>query len=244
MTYETELSKQLHVIAVSNGFRTFVHEHGDRPGKDGHTRIAMRLPHQFFYHVYADGAPAGLGQQVMRSGLNVGGAPAPQQPNPLAPTPLKAADGRHAVRFDPFTLRAGQGSQLNLYLSRDGRPAPVITPFLGVAAHAVFIRVADLIYVHVHATPAIAPKAGGTGVPMQRDLTGRPGGEMSEHHRTAEVSMPGMDGMSGDPLPPGARVPPDLSLHVLAPKAGTHVIWLQFLAGGQVRTMPFVVAVA
>jgi hypothetical protein len=242
--YETELSKQLHLIAVSSDFRTFVHEHGDRPGSDGHFRIAMRLPHPGLYHVYADGVLAGLGQQVMRFELDVGDAPAQQQPSPPAPTPLEAADGRYAIRFDPFTLRAGQESQLSLHLSRDGRPAPDITLFLGVAAHAVFIGAADLTYVHVHAAPAVAPKAGGTGAPMQHDLTGRPGGEPPEHHGTAEVSMSGMDGMSGGPLPSGAWVPPDLSLYVLAPEAGTYLIWLQFMAGGQVRTVPFVVAVA
>ena len=42
----------------------------------------------------------------------------------------------------------------------------------------------------------------------------------------------------------GTRVSPDLTLHVRAPKAGTYLLWLQFTAGGQVRTVPFVVAVA
>lgn len=242
--YETELSKQLHVIAVSSDFRTFLHEHGDRPGSDGHFRVAMRLPHPGLYHVYADAVPAGLGQQVMRFELKVGDAPAQQPSSSPVPTPLQAADGRYRVRFDPFTLRAGQESQLSLHLSRDGHPARDVTPFLGVAAHAVFIGADDLTYVHVHAAPAAAPKAGGTGALRQGDLTGRPVAAPSERHATGEMSMSGMEGMPGDPLPMNARVPSDLTLHVLAPKAGTYLLWLQFMAGGQVRTVRFVVAVA
>lgn len=240
--YETELSKQLHVIAVSSDFRTFVHEHADRPAANGHFRVAMRLPRPGPYHVYADGAPSGIGQQVMRFELNVGGAPA-QQPAAPAPSPPEAADGRYAARFDPFELRAGQESQLSLHLSRDGKPAPDVTPFLGVAAHAMFINAADLTYVHVHATLAAAPNTGGTGAPMQRDLARTHDAAPAGHHGTAGMETPS-NGAMPPPLRSGTRVPADLTLHVLAPKAGTYLLWVQFAAGGQVRTMPFVVAVS
>ena len=43
--------------------------------------------------------------------------------------------------------------------------------------------------------------------------------------------------------PTGSKLPADLVLHVTAPKAGTYLLWLQFSAGGRVRTVPFVVAV-
>lgn len=42
---------------------------------------------------------------------------------------------------------------LTLHLLHDGRPAADVTPFLGVAAHAVLIDAPDLSYVHVHAVP-------------------------------------------------------------------------------------------
>jgi hypothetical protein len=32
-------------------------------------------------------------------------------------------------------------------------------------------------------------------------------------------------------------------LHVQPPKAGTYKLWVQFIGGGKVRTVPFVVAV-
>ncbi len=241
--YETELSKQLHVIAISSDFRTFVHEHADRPAANGHFRVAVPLPRLGLYHVYADGVPSGIGQQVMRFELDVGGAPAQPPPATPAPSPLEAADGRYKARFDPFELRAGQESQLSLHLSRDGKPAADVTPFLGVAAHAVFINTADLTYVHVHATPAAAPGTGGTGALMQRDLTGTAAAAPAGHQGMAGMEMPDGDAMP-PPLRAGVRVPPDLTLHVLAPKAGTYLLWIQFTAGGKVRTVPFVVAVA
>lgn len=213
--YEVELSKRLHLIAVSDDFGSFVHEHGERPAADGHFRVTMELPRGGAWHIYADAVPAGLGQQVIRFELNLDSNGATPAARPAAPPPtgLDGADGRYAVRFEALDLRAGQEAQLTLHVLRDGRPAPDVTPFLGVAAHAVFIDASDLTYIHVHATQADAP--------MPHDMAGM-----------------------GAPLRAGSKVPPDLSLHVRAPKAGTYLLWLQFSAGGQVRTVRFVVPVS
>ena len=242
--YETELSKQLHVIAISSDFRVFVHEHGERPGPDGHFHVAVPLPHPGLYHVYTDGVPKGLGQQVMRFELPVGKVSAPVSPAALKPSGFEASDAGYSVRFEPFALHAGQESQLSLHVTRGGKPVSDLTPFLGVAAHAVFIDAADLTYVHVHAAPAEAPAAGGTGAPMEHDLTGKaPADAAPAGQADAMAGMDGMDGM-GAPLPAGSHLPAGMTLHILAPKAGTYLLWLQFMAGGKVRTVPFVVAVA
>lgn len=228
--YDVELSKRLHLIAVSGDFRTFVHEHSDAPDARGHFRVPVTYPHAGLWHVYADAVPSGLGQQVMRFDLELGGAGAGSPSRPaLQPTGLDGVDGRYGVRFDALPLRAGQEAELRLRILRDGQPAPDLTPYLGVAAHAVFIAAADLTYVHAHAAPTAAPTAGGTGAAMHDDLTGKD-----------DMDMPGM---AAPPMRPGTKVPPDLTLHVRAPKAGTYLLWLQFKAGGQVRTVPFVVAV-
>jgi len=123
-----------------------------------------------------------------------------------------------------------------LHLLRDGKPAPDITPFLGVAAHAVFIDAADLSYVHVHAALAEAPAVVGTGAPMQHDMTG-----MKDMPGMGSAS--GMEGM-GPPLAPESHVTPDLALHVRAPTSGTYVLWIQFDGGKKVRTVRFVVRVS
>ena len=121
--YEVELSKRLHLIAISDDGRTFLHEHAERPGADGHFRVPMRFPRGGVWHLYADAVPVGLGQQVMRFGLDQGGdAPGPR-PGSLQPTGLEGAGGRYAVKFDALDLRAGEDAQLRLQILRDGRPA-------------------------------------------------------------------------------------------------------------------------
>ena len=240
--YQTELSKQLHLIAVSGDLRTFVHSHGDRPDGNGRFRVPMTFPHGGLWHVYADAVPVGLGQQVMRFDLDLGGEPSGPQPPP-EPSGLEGADGRYGVRFDTLDLQAGQDAELNLHLLRDGQPAPDVTPYLGVAAHAVFISAANLTYVHAHAAPAAAPTAGGMETAMQHDMTAAAGMDMPGigHPGGEHGAMPGM---GGAPMRPGTKVAPDLTLHVHASKAGTYLLWLQFMAGGQVRTVPFTARVA
>ena len=219
--YDTELTKELHLIAVGSGLRSFVHVHGDAPDKDGRFQVPVRFPHSGFYWVFADATPAGLGQQVFRFDLRVGtakGASAPAAAPPLPPPSLDAADGDYAVHLDPFTLTAGQETTLHMHILHDGQPALDVAPYLGVTAHAVLISASDLSYTHVHAQAPGTPGAGMGG---------------------------GMDSMSGmGSAPPlTGRVPPDLALHVEPPTPGTYRLWLQFMAGGQVRTVAFTVLI-
>ena len=215
--YDPELGKIMHLIAVSDDLRDFVHVHGEDMDKRGRVAAHVRFPHSGFYHVYADAAPADLGQQVFRFDLRVGtarGASAPAAARPLPPPGFDAADGAYAVRLDPFSLAAGQEAALRLHILHDGQPASDVTPFLGVAAHAVLISASDLSYVHVHA------QVPGTGM----------GG------------MAGMPSMDGAP-PLTGPVPPNLTLHIEPPEPGTYRLWLQFMASGQVRTAAFTVLV-
>ena len=39
-------------------------------------------------------------------------------------------------------------------------------------------------------------------------------------------------------------MPPTLSLHVTPPKPGRYALWIQFIGGTAVRTVPFVLAIA
>jgi hypothetical protein len=218
--YDTELTKELHLIAVSGDLRSFIHVHGDAPDAKGRFHVPIRLPHSGFYWVFADATPAGLGQQVFRFDLRVGtarGSSAPAEGPPLPPPSLDATDGAYAVHLDPFTLAAGQETMLGLHILHNGQPALDVAPYLGVAAHAVFISVSDLSYTHVHA------QVQGT------QAQGTP-------------AMGGMPGMNGAP-PLTGRVPPDLVLHIEPPKPGVYRLWLQFMAAGQVRTVAFTVNV-
>ncbi len=222
LKYDVELTKQLHVIAISDDFKTFLHDHVTRVRKDGHFQLNMAFPRPGLYHIYANSTPTGLGQQVLRFDLPVGMAQASRQPSDLGATGLEGSDGPYSVKFDALDLIAGQESLLTVHITKSGQPASDLHPFLGVAAHAVFIDTSDLSYIHVHAIPS----------------SDKTSASNSAH------SMSGMGSMNMgqiSAMPASAKVSPDLSLHVEPPKAGTYKLWIQFIGGNEVRTVPFVV---
>ena len=216
--FDKELTKELHVISVDSAFSTFIHEHAEKSGPDGSFHVDVRFPEPGLYHVYADAAPSDLGQQVLRFDLQVGA----DQPDGLTPPVIQAVDvlsaraGTYTVEIDASKLRAGQESLLELRVSKDGRPADDLGPYLGVPAHAVFIAAEDLAYVHAHAT---AP-----------DPTAEAGSQQHGHggHGSHDMQEPGAS---------------SLSVHVTPPAPGTYGLWIQFMGGGEVQTAPFVVSV-
>ena len=232
--YDVELTKRLHAIAISADFRSFLHEHAEQPDASGHFRLAMTFPHAGVWHVYADATPSGLGQQVLRFELDLGG-PGLARPS-LRRSGLDGKDGRYGARFAALDLRAGHEAELRLTLLRDGKPAPDVTPYLGVAAHAVFIDTADLSYLHAHAAPAGAMHHDMPG--MEKQGMEKQGME-KQGTKMRKMEMQGME----MPLAADAPVDPMLALHVEPPRPGAYALWVQFMAGGAVRTVPFVVAV-
>jgi len=63
--YDVEITKRLHLIIVSDDFRTFAHVHPTL-GRDGHFTLLQRFPKAGSYHVYGDTVPTALPQQVFR----------------------------------------------------------------------------------------------------------------------------------------------------------------------------------
>ena len=62
------------------------------------------------------------------------------------------------------------------------------------------------------------------------------------HAMAANASGSGHSGHAAHADPAGP-VPPQLALHARIPHAGRYALWIQFIAGGQVRTVPLVVTV-
>jgi hypothetical protein len=54
-------------------------------------------------------------------------------------------------------------------------------------------------------------------------------------HATAEDH----DAHAGHGVATTEKVPPELILHVTAPRAGVYALWIQFTGGGEIRTVPF-----
>ena len=151
--YDTDMTKKLHMIVISDDFSEFLHVHPTL-ARDGHFAIDLRVPKPGHYHIYADCVPHGIGKQVFRFDVAFGdaAASAPQ----LRPTGRVAKAGPYTVTLDSTNLAAGAMTMLTVRIAKGGKPARDLQPYLGAMAHAVFIETSDLAYVHVHPMPLSA----------------------------------------------------------------------------------------
>ena len=215
-TFDDEMTQRMHLIVIGNDLATFQHDH---PALDGRGRfsITVDVPKSGTYQVYADTDPRGLGQQVFRFPVAFGVAsPAAAPRVSLAPTGRSTRVGPYRVTLGSLRVIAGRESEVHVSITKDGRPATDLRPYLGGAAHAVFIDARTLAYLHVHPTPiAKAGAMKAMAMPMGAD------------------SMPA--------LPPDTAVAPEMALHVDAPKTGAYKLWLQFRGGGTLHVAPFVI---
>ncbi len=220
-SYDTEMTKKVHLLVISDDFAHFMHVH-PAVQPNGHIVADLHVPAPGGYHLYADASPTGFGQQVFRFDAIFGRAA--RSAPALAPTPLAVHAGPYLVTLNSLVFVAGRSATLQIHLSKRGRPADDLHPYLGGAAHAVFISSRNLTYTHVH--------------PMQA-------GRLNEHHSDMpDMNMAGMPAMAKDgmpDLPAGAHVKPDMLLPITLPSAGTYKLWLQFNGGDSLYVAPFVV---
>jgi hypothetical protein len=146
--YELEMTKLLHVIIVSDDFKTFMHVH-PKLLSTGHFVLDQELPRPGLYHIYSDARPSAIGQQVFRFDFQAGKAV------PIAPRDLSErnavvhVDG-YSVALSTLSLRSGSSARIEVHIAKGGKPATDIHPYLRALAHAVFLDADDLTYVHVH----------------------------------------------------------------------------------------------
>ncbi|WP_416984270.1 hypothetical protein [Streptomyces sp. T028] len=144
--YETEQTKQLHLIVASRELTTYRHLHPTRDA-DGTWSIPVDLPAAGSYRVFADFRPAGAEESLtLGADLTVTGRY--EATAPAAPTATTTVDG-YTVSLDG-SLEAGAESDLTLSVARDGRPVTALQPYLGAYGHLVALRSGDLAYLHVH----------------------------------------------------------------------------------------------
>ena len=215
-SYDVDMTKRLHVLLISDDFRTFLHVH-PALHSDGQFVITQRLPRAALYRVYIDGVPHGIGQQVFRFDLRGGGRAAARD---LSERRLAETAGPYRVAISSLSLSAGVHTALTVHITKRGAPAGDLHPYLGTLAHAVFINAKDLSYLHVHPVAVSAKPSAGA------------------------MDMPGMN-MSGaemKPMPDGARSRPNMRLDVTLAEPGTYKLWIQFRGGrsGTLYVAPFV----
>jgi hypothetical protein len=213
--YDLDMTKRLHMIVISRDFSWFEHVHPQLDGR-GHFTIELHVPRASGYYVFADAEPHGLGQQVFRFALRFGAPALPVEP-PLAATGKTVSAGPYRVALDSLALRAGAPNALDLRITKGGAPASDLRPYLGGAAHAVFVNAQTLEYVHVH--PAVTPSS------------------------TGSMDGMNMEAMGSEPmtvLPDTAKVPAAMTLHLAPIPAGTYKLWLQFRGRGGLEVASFV----
>ena len=213
--YDVDMTKYLHLIIVSDDFRTFMHVHPQLHA-NGHFTIEQRFPRAALYHIYSDTVPTGLGQQVFRYDLDLRPTASDAAPRDLAPTGNVVTAGPYRVALDSTVIHAGTQTHLRVRVTKNGKAANDLHPYLGALAHAVFIDGDDLTYAHVH------PEA--PGAPMAAmDMTG---GAMP-------MSMPALSDTDA--------ASPNMELHVTVREAGVYKLWLQFRGAGGLHVAAFVV---
>jgi hypothetical protein len=149
LDYDVDMEHLMHMVIVRDDFTTFAHVHPEFDTQTGTFWQQFTKEPNHRYYVYADTTPHGLGQQVFRFTLDGSGPVANARPA-LSPSPRDAQAGPYVIRLSKTTLPANRAKNLNITVLRGGEPADDLVPYLGAAAHLVFINTSTLSYIHVH----------------------------------------------------------------------------------------------
>ena len=216
--YGLDMTKLMHVIVVSDDLSQFMHIHPVLQA-DGHFATDQRFARPTTYHVYADAEPAGVGHQVFRFDLKLGGVSGPRHLGPSSARYVPV--GPYSVACSTTAMKAGQETVLAIHVRRGGKPATDLHPYLGALAHVVVIDARDLSYVHVHPMPLGTASNHTAGMDMAQ-MSHMPMGAMPVLSETATSS-------------------PDMQLHLTLRERGIYKMWIQFRGGDALYVAPFVV---
>jgi hypothetical protein len=147
-SYQVEMTRKLHMVIVSDDFKTFLHIHPTL-SPTGHFTITQQFPAPGTYLVYADALPNDLNHQVFRFKLDVG-HPSPPSARNLASTGMGVQTGPYEVDLSTVRVHSGRMEMVDVEILENGKPAKDLHSYLGAPAHAVFLNAKDLSYVHVH----------------------------------------------------------------------------------------------
>ncbi|MGQ0466139.1 MAG: hypothetical protein ACT4QG_12540 [Sporichthyaceae bacterium] len=158
--YRATHEKDLHLIVVRRDLTRFAHLH-PQLGGDGVWEAVVPLDSAGVYRVFADFAPAALGQTLtLGADLFVAGD---FQPLDLPEPAATWSDPEYSVVLSG-SPQAGAESELTFAVSRAGAPVADLEPYLGAFGHLVSLRPADLAYLHTHPAGHAAADARGPQV--------------------------------------------------------------------------------
>lgn len=236
-SFETEMTKKMHLIVVKNDLSWFNHLHPTLK-TDGTFVVTATLPTSGSYKLYADYTPTGRAQEVPQYEFATGGkTPAPFSVALTPDTmqgmwltkkfvahpegePEKTGGATYEVAMMPMPapIIAGQNTMLHFQV-RDakGKPLKDLQPYLGAMGHCVILSQDTTKYLHSH------PLAEGAD------------------HDMSKMGAMDMSKMNAAPAPKSGG--PDVMFHTNFPTAGLYKVWGQFQHRGQIITSSFVVNV-
>ena len=144
--FEPENGKLLHLIVVRSDFTGYQHLH-PRVDAEGVWSVDVETARPGRYRAIADFVVDGR-KYVVGTDLQVPGAAA-DQPLP-APSLRASVDGYDVELQRPAELTAGEEAQLTFRVTRNGKPARDLEPYLGAYGHLVALHAPELAYSHVH----------------------------------------------------------------------------------------------
>ena len=144
--FEPENGKLLHLIVVRDDFTGYQHLH-PRLHPDGTFSTRIATPSAGRYRAIADFVIDGR-KYVVGTLLGVPGS----DPRAALPAPSLHArvDGYDVELQRPAELTTEEEAQLTFRVTRNGRPAGDLEPYLGSYGHLVALHAPDLAYSHVH----------------------------------------------------------------------------------------------
>lgn len=216
-SYDVDMTKLLHMIVVSDDLTDFQHIHPVLH-PDGHFTIDFHTAHKGLYHVYIDGIAHGYGRQVFRFDIPVGSAK-PAAVRHLNPSGNSSRVGPYVVTLDPVRVPFGEIVTIEVHITKNGKPATDLHPYLGAMAHGVFVGINDLAYMHAHG--------------MSEKMLDAAGADCGD---AMMLAMP--------PLPPQSIVPASFAFDILAPSGQDYDFWLQFRGGSTLYAAPFLITTA
>ncbi len=117
---------------MDSSLTTLVHEHVKAASPDGVFATQMQFPRPGTYHIFADAVPEGLGQQVLRFDVQIGGGQAevmaPAGQRFAAADEIELRSGDYEIRFDASKLAANEESMLKIAILEGGVAAADLHP--------------------------------------------------------------------------------------------------------------------
>ena len=125
--YQIEMTKKMHMVIVSDDFKTFLHVHPTLE-PNGHFLLTQQFPAAGTYFVYADALPNALNHQVFRFTLDVGHA-SPPSPRNLPNTGMGVQAGPYEVDLSTVRVHTHQMEMVTVEVLENGQPAKDLHPY-------------------------------------------------------------------------------------------------------------------